>query len=64
MSGLFLPVYTFHMFVITALSKNILAWNVFGCLAPLVFFIAVSTITIFISYFFIKIPLVKKNFTI
>lgn len=64
MSKLFLPVYAFHMFVIQALSKMEVIWNIFGCLAPFVFWIIVSVLTITISYFFIKIPLAKKLFTI
>lgn len=65
LSNLFLPVYAFHPFVIILLhSYGKPFWNFIGSFSPVIFWIAVSCITITISYFFMKIPLAQKLFRV
>ena len=60
-SALFLPVYTSHMFIISYTNK--LFSNIdLGYVEPLIFWIFVSFITIIVSYFIMRTPIVNKIF--
>lgn len=63
LSALFLPVYTFHVFVIFALSK-VIDFSMFGIAAPIIMWFTISATTIFISFLLMQIPIMKNIFRI
>lgn len=63
LSGLFLPVYTFHMFVIVKLNHIFCNLNLYGFEA-LLHWLSAIILSILLSLFILKIPLSSKLFKI
>ena len=61
LSALFLPVYVSHVFIIGYANKLFLRINL-GYIESLVFWLFVSFVTVIISYFIIKAPIINKIF--
>lgn len=63
LSGLFLPVYTMHYFVIKAF-RNIVTLQYMGIWTPFFDYLAIAFITLFVCYIIMQVPMSKRFFRI
>lgn len=63
LSGLFLPVYTVHYFVIKVF-RNIITSQYIGIWTPLFDYLAITIITLLVCYVVMLVPMSKRFFRI
>lgn len=65
LSGLFLPVYAIHKFIIATTNHWVFTWYDWGgVLIPLLYWVVVSIVSFSLSYVIMKIPFMDKIFKI